>query len=215
MRHWHCQKGDGMKLKKLVFAVLAGMSLWGCSTAKTETASSASSVSVTSSIQKEYPDLPEDNAFYEGDSDALANFLENGTGVVFFGNPVKENSQRYSVYLNDVLKENDLQTAVFDLKKIQENEDLSSQVSDLLKKESDNAIVFEKEEGPLVVFLNNGKVTAWDDETSGMDDVDSYWSEEKESALKTKLGNACAETKEAQKNAQNKGCEKACTFGGD
>lgn len=203
-----------MKLKDLACVVLAGMSLWGCSAKKTET-SSVSSVSITNSVKEEYPDLPEDNAFYEGDSDALVNFIENGTGVVFFGNPEKENSQKYSVYLNDVLKENDLQAALFDLEKIQKNAELSSQVNDLLNKESEKAIVFEKEEGPLVVFLNNGKVTAWDDETAGMNDVRSYWNEKKESALKAKLGNACAETKEAQKNSQNKGCEKACTFGGD
>lgn len=201
-----------MKLMKAVCAMMAGICLWGCSTKEPEV---SSVTSVESSIQEAYPDLPEDNSFYEGDSDALVNFIENGTGVVFFGNPEKDNSQKYAVYLNDVLKENGIQAAVFDLKKIQKNDTLSSQVNDLLKKESDAAVVFEKEEGPLVVFLNHGKVTAWDDETGGMDHVKSYWDEEKETALKTKLGKVCAEIKEAQKNAQNKGCEKACTFGGD
>ena len=199
---------------KLLCSFFLVIGLCGCASSEGNTVSAAS-VSSEKNITREYDGLNEKNAFYYGEEEALVNFIQNGTGVVFFGNPEKENSQKYVVYLNDVLEENDLQAAVFDIQNVQNDQKVSEQVNELLKKESDEQLVFEKEEGPLAVFLNNGKVTAWDNETSDIENVSDYWTDEKISAWREKLGNAASEIRKAQESSQNKGCEKACTFGGD
>lgn len=210
-----------MKGKKL-FLILV-LFLCGCAGKSSSSVSSSSSVqsSAEENVSEAYTGLKKDNAFYYGEEDALVNFIQNGTGVVFIGNPAKDNSQKYIVYLNDVLAQNNLQAAVFDSDDLEKNEERKNQIADLLKKESDDSLVVKQEDGtdlldgPLVLFLNDGKVTAWDSETNGMDDVSAYWNADRVNALKKKLDEAASATKEAQKNSQNTGCEKACTFGGD
>lgn len=213
-----------MKLKKLLIIIMT-IGLWGCShnakNSETSVSASANDVSSDKTVSDDYPQLEKDNMFYEGDPEALINFVQNGTGVVFFGDSKKENSQSYIVYLNDVLKENDLQAAVFDVSDLKKNHKLTGQLEDLLNKESDHQLVLNTEkdknllDGPLVVFLDHGKIITWDHETNDMDKVNDYWTDERVNALKTKLGNASSTIRKAQKDSQNTGCEKACTFGGD
>lgn len=213
-----------MRGKKLLFLIPV-LFLCGCAGKSSSSVSSSavldsSETSAEKNVSEAYTGLKKDNAFYYGEEDALVNFLQNGTGVVFIGNPAKDNSQAYIVYLNDALAQNDLQAAVFDSDDLEKNEERRNQIADLLKKESDGSLVAMQDgtdllDGPLVLFLNDGKITTWDSETNGMDDVSSYWNADRSAALRKKLSEAASATKEAQKNSQNTGCEKACTFGGD
>lgn len=208
-----------MNIRKL-FCILA-LFLCGCAAKGSPVVSTSSKSSEEENVSDAYTGLKKDNAFYYGEEDALVNFIQNGTGVVFIGNPAKDNVQKYIVYLNEVLKKNDLQAAVFDSRDLKKDDKRAGQIEELLKSESNGSLIVKQEDGtdlldgPLVVFLQDGKITTWDSETNGMEDVSAYWNADRVKALEKKLGDAASAVKKAQKNSQNTGCEKACTFGGD
>ena len=143
---------------------------------------------------EEYPAVAEDNVFVYTDVDKIIDTLENGTGVVYLGFPECQWCDQYVVYLNEVAKEN----GISEIHYYNIREDRSNNTDNYLKIVSLLEDYLEDdEEGnprvyvPAVIFMNNGKIVGFDDETSldteGASTPSEYWTDEKVNALKDRL----------------------------
>lgn len=147
-----------------------------------------------SKFADEYTELTDDNVFVYASVDEIIDTLENGNGVVYLGFPECQWCQRYVVYLNDVAKENNVDKILY--YNIREdrnnNSDNYLKIVDLLKD-----YLQDDEDGkpriyvPAIIFMNNGKIVGFDDETSldtkGCSNADEYWTEDEIKDLKERL----------------------------
>ena len=147
-----------------------------------------------SKFADEYTELTDDNVFVYASVDEIIDTLENGNGVVYLGFPECQWCQRYVVYLNDVAKENNVDKILY--YNIREdrnnNSDNYLKIVDLLKD-----YLQDDEDGkpriyvPAIIFMNDGKIVGFDDETSldtkGCSDPDEYWTEDEIKDLKERL----------------------------
>lgn len=147
-----------------------------------------------SKFSDEYTELTDDNVFVYASVDEIIDTLENGNGVVYLGFPECQWCQRYVVYLNDVAKENNVDKILY--YNIREdrnnNSDNYLKIVDLLKD-----YLQDDEDGkpriyvPAIIFMNDGKIVGFDDETSldtkGCSDPDEYWTEDEIKDLKERL----------------------------
>lgn len=140
----------------------------------------------------EYTKVPMDNAFIYKTEDEIISILENGSGIVYLGFPECPWCQSYVVYLNEVVKDNGLNSIYYlNIKDIRSNntenyQKIVSLISDLLPyDETGNKRVYV----PQVVIVKNGKIIGGDNETSY--DVSGtpseYWTSEQIANLKQKL----------------------------
>ena len=147
-----------------------------------------------SKFADEYTELTDDNVFVYASVDEIIDTLENGNGVVYLGFPECQWCQRYVVYLNDVAKENNVDKILY--YNIREdrnnNSDNYLKIVDLLKDylqddEDGNPRIYV----PAIIFMNNGKIVGFDDETSldtkKCSDPDEYWVEDEINDLKERL----------------------------
>lgn len=147
-----------------------------------------------SKFADEYTEISEDNVFVYASVDEIIDTLENGNGVVYLGFPECQWCQRYVVYLNDVAKENNVDKILY--YNIREdrnnNSDNYLKIVDLLKDylqddEDGNPRIYV----PAIIFMNNGKIVGFDDETSldtkNCSDPDEYWVEDEIKDLKERL----------------------------
>ncbi len=147
-----------------------------------------------SKFADEYTELNDDNVFVYASVDEIIDTLENGNGVVYLGFPECQWCQRYVVYLNDVAKENNVDKILY--YNIREdrnnNSDNYLKIVDLLKDylqddEDGNPRIYV----PAIIFMNNGKIVGFDDETSldtkKCSDPDEYWVEDEINDLKERL----------------------------
>ena len=143
---------------------------------------------------EEYPAVAEDNVFVYTDVDKIIDTLENGTGVVYLGFPECQWCDQYVVYLNEVAKEN----GISEIHYYNIREDRSNNTDNYLKIVSLlEEYLEDDEEGnprvyvPVVIFMNNGEIVGFDDETSldteGASTPSEYWTDEKVNALKDRL----------------------------
>ena len=147
-----------------------------------------------SKFADEYTEISEDNVFVYASVDEIIDTLENGNGVVYLGFPECQWCQRYVVYLNDVAKENNVDKILY--YNIREdrnnNSDNYLKIVDLLKD-----YLQDDEDGkpriyvPAIIFMNNGKIVGFDDETSldtkGCSNADEYWTKDEIKDLKERL----------------------------
>ena len=147
-----------------------------------------------SKFADEYTELTDDNVFVYASADEIIDTLENGNGIVYLGFPECQWCQRYVVYLNDVAKENNVDKILY--YNIREdrnnNSDNYLKIVDLLKD-----YLQDDEDGkpriyvPAIIFMNDGKIVGFDDETSldtkGCSDPDEYWTEDEIKDLKERL----------------------------
>lgn len=147
-----------------------------------------------SKFADEYTELTDDNVFVYASVDEIIDTLENGNGVVYLGFPECQWCQRYVVYLNDVAKENNVDKILY--YNIREdrnnNSDNYLKIVDLLKDylqddEDGNPRIYV----PAIIFMNDGKIVGFDDETSldtkGCSNADEYWTEDEINDLKERL----------------------------
>lgn len=142
----------------------------------------------------EYTKVPMDNAFIYKSEEEIINILENGSGIVYLGFPECPWCQSYVVYLNEVVRDNGLDTIYYlNIRDIRSNNTENYQkivnlISDLLPyDELGNKRIYV----PQVVVVKNGKIIGGDNETSY--DVTGtpteYWTSEAIANLKQKLNN--------------------------
>lgn len=147
-----------------------------------------------SKFADEYTELTDDNVFVYASVDEIIDTLENGNGVVYLGFPECQWCQRYVVYLNDVAKENNVDKILY--YNIREdrnnNSDNYLKIVDLLKDylqddEDGNPRIYV----PAIIFMNDGKIVGFDDETSldtkGCSNADEYWTKDEIKDLKERL----------------------------
>lgn len=143
---------------------------------------------------EEYTLVPDDNVFVYSDVDEIIDILENGTGVVYLGFPECQWCDQYVVYLNEVAKENGiLEIHYYNIREDRSNNTENYQkivalLEDYLEDDEDgNPRIYV----PAVIFMNNGEIVGFDDETSlDTDDASTpseYWTDERVANLKTRL----------------------------
>ena len=143
---------------------------------------------------EEYTLVPDDNVFVYSDVDEIIDILENGTGVVYLGFPECQWCDQYVVYLNEVAKENGiLEIHYYNIREDRSNNTENYQkivalLEDYLEDDEDgNHRIYV----PAVIFMNNGEIVGFDDETSlDTDDASTpreYWTDERVANLKTRL----------------------------
>ena len=143
---------------------------------------------------EEYTLVPDDNVFVYSDVDEIIDILENGTGVVYLGFPECQWCDQYVVYLNEVAKENGiLEIHYYNIREDRSNNTENYQkivalLEDYLEDDEDgNHRIYV----PAVIFMNNGEIVGFDDETSlDTDDASTpreYWTGERVANLKTRL----------------------------
>ena len=147
-----------------------------------------------SKFADEYTEISEDNVFVYASVDEIIDTLENGNGVVYLGFPECQWCQRYVVYLNDVAKENNVDKILYyNIKEDRSNNsDNYLKIVDLLKDylqddEDGNPRIYV----PAIIFMNDGKIVGFDDETSldtkGCSNADEYWTKDEIKDLKERL----------------------------
>ena len=147
-----------------------------------------------SKFADEYTEISEDNVFVYASVDEIIDTLENGNGVVYLGFPECQWYQRYVVYLNDVAKKNNVDKILY--YNIREDRNDNSEnylkIVDLLKDylqddEDGNPRIYV----PAIIFMNDGKIVGFDDETSldtkGCSNADEYWTKDEIKDLKERL----------------------------
>lgn len=141
----------------------------------------------------EYKQVDEDNVFVYRDAKEIIRILENGTGVVYLGFPECKWCQAYVPYLDEVAKENNINTIYyFNIK-----EDREKNTSDYKKiVELTSEFLGYDDEGEKRVFVPDvyvvldGEILSHNNETSMITEdilpID-YWTDEKLDNLRETL----------------------------
>ena len=143
---------------------------------------------------EEYPSMPDDNVFTYATVDEIIDVLDGGSGIVYLGFPECQWCEAYVPYLNEVAKD----VGISEILYYNIREDRSNNSENYRKiVELLDGYLTDDEEGnpriyvPAVIFVNNGTIVGFDDETSldtgGFTNPDDYWTEEEASDLKSRL----------------------------
>ena len=143
---------------------------------------------------EEYSKISDDNVFVYANIDEILEVLDGGSGIVYLGFPECQWCGAYVPYLNDVAKS----VGVNEILYYNIREDRSNNSENYQKiVELLDGYLTDDEEGnpriyvPAVIFVNNGTIVGFDDETSldtgGFTNPDDYWTEEEVSDLKSRL----------------------------
>lgn len=143
---------------------------------------------------EEYTSVPNDNVFVYSSVDEVIDILENGTGVVYLGFPECQWCDAYVVYLNEVAKERNIsEIHYYNIREDRSNntEEYQKIVSILEEYLTDDENGNLRIYVPAVIFMNNGTIVGFDDETSydtgGFSSPSKYWSDQEVSDLKSRL----------------------------
>ena len=143
---------------------------------------------------EEYTSVPNDNVFVYSSVDEVIDILENGTGVVYLGFPECQWCDAYVVYLNEVAKERNIsEIHYYNIREDRTNntEEYQKIVSILEEYLTDDENGNLRIYVPAVIFMNNGTIVGFDDETSydtgGFSSPSKYWSDQEVSDLKSRL----------------------------
>ena len=142
----------------------------------------------------EYTLVPDDNVFVYASIDEIIDTLENETGIVYLGFPECKWCGQYVFYLNEVAKENNISKIYYyNIQEDRSNNTKNYQKIVSLLEE----YLTDDEEGnpriyvPAVIFMNNGEIVGFDDETSydtgGFSNPIDYWSDDEVLDLKNRL----------------------------
>ena len=143
---------------------------------------------------KEYPSMPDDNVFTYATVDEIIDVLDGGSGIVYLGFPECQWCEAYVPYLNEVAKDVGISEILYynireDRSNNSENYQRIVELLDgyLQNDEDGNPRIYV----PAVIFVNNGTMVGFDDETSldtgGFTNPDDYWTEEEVNDLKSRL----------------------------
>ena len=145
-------------------------------------------------FSEEYTLVDKDNKFRYAAIDEVIDTLEDGTGVVYLGFPECKWCQQYTVYLNELAKDRNIpEIMYYNIREDRQDNTKNYQtIVNILKDylpedEEGNPRVY----GPAVIFMSNGKILGFDDETAydtkGYDEPSEYWTKERVDNLKDKL----------------------------
>ena len=143
---------------------------------------------------EEYPSMPDDNVFTYATVDEIIDVLDGGSGIVYLGFPECQWCEAYVPYLNEVAE----YVGISEILYYNIREDRSNNSENYRKiVELLDGYLTDDEEGnpriyvPAVIFVNNGTIVGFDDETSldtgGFTNPDDYWTEEEVNDLKSRL----------------------------
>ena len=145
-------------------------------------------------FSEEYTLVDKDNKFRYATIDEVIDTLEDGTGVVYLGFPECKWCQQYTVYLNELAKDRNIpEIMYYNIREDRQNNTKNYQtIVNIL-----NDYLPEDEEGnprvyvPAVIFMSNGKILGFDDETAydtkGYDEPSKYWTKKEVNDLKDRL----------------------------
>ncbi len=143
---------------------------------------------------EEYPSMPDDNVFTYATVDEIIDVLDGGSGIVYLGFPECQWCEAYVPYLNEVAKDVGISEILY--YNIREDRSNNSENYQRIVELLDGYLT-DDEEGnpriyvPAVIFVNNGTIVGFDDETSldtgGFTNPDDYWTEEEVNDLKSRL----------------------------
>ena len=153
-----------------------------------------SEISDAVKFSMEYDTVDENNVFVYTDIDKIINVLENETGIVYLGFPECQWCKKYVVYLNEVAKSRNISTIYYyNIKEDRANNSENYlKLVDILKEylqkdENGNPRIYV----PAVIFVSNGNILGFDDETSldtlGHSNPNEYWTDEEVKDLKSRL----------------------------
>ena len=142
----------------------------------------------------DYPLVGRENVFAYRSPGEIINILKHGTGVVFLGFKECPWCQAYSVYLNEAARETGINIIFyFDIRDERQNNsdnylEMVSILSESLQYDDEGR---KRIFVPDVTIINNGEIIVRDYETSkdtlGFQTPEEYWTDERISALKTRL----------------------------
>ncbi len=203
-------------MKKFFLSLISVFMLVACSNAKSEVSPSPTSTSKVN-VMEGYEKLSDDNVFYTKDSDSVLKLLEHGTGVIYLGFKECPWCQAYAPYLDEVSKENELNVLYYDiLEDRKENTEFYQTLVETIGKQGDDITGYDNDGNariyvPFVLYVVNGEIIGYDGESNQLstDDisVEDYWTEERVSALKTKLDGYSKIVKAAQEENNSQGCD--------
>ena len=145
-------------------------------------------------FSEEYTLVDKDNKFRYANIDEVIDTLEDGTGVVYLGFPECKWCQQYTVYLNELAKDRNIpEIMYYNIREDRQDNTKNYQtIVNILKD-----YLPEDEEGnprvyvPAVIFMSNGKILGFDDETAydtkGYDEPSKYWTKKEVNDLKDRL----------------------------
>ena len=145
-------------------------------------------------FKSEYTNVTSDNPFVYRNVDQIINILEKGTGVVYLGFPECPWCQAYVPYVEEVAKKVGIDKVYyFNIKDDRKNNTEEYQkivkILDVYLSNDDEGN--KKIYVPAIIAVNKGEIVGFDDETAwdtkGFEDPKDYWTEDKVTALKTKL----------------------------
>lgn len=143
---------------------------------------------------EEYPSMPDDNVFKYASFDEIIDVLDGGSGIVYLGFPECQWCEAYVPHLNDVAKSVGVSKILYyNIREDRsENNEKYQKIVELL-----DGYLQNDEEGnpriyvPAVIFINNGKIVGFDDETSldtgGFSTPADYWTEDEVNDLLSRL----------------------------
>ena len=142
------------------------------------------------SFTKEFG-ITSDNRFKYKNAKETLELLNTGTGVIFFSFPDNEWSYNYAEMLNDVAKDNNEEFIYYyNFKNDRSNRNYYyTNIVKILESYVPNTDTGDKNiYAPSVVFVKDGVIVGYDDETSimkGDTSVNNYWTNEKIISKKT------------------------------
>ena len=161
-------------------------------------------VNYAEKFAEEYTQVDEDNVFVYADVEEIIDILENGSGVVYLGFPECKWCQAYVKFLNEVAKDRNIDKIYY--YNIREDRTNNSENYQKIVKLLEGYLQNDEDGNPriyvpAIIFMSNGKIIGFDDETSldtgGYSEPSDYWTEEEISSLKNNLSVYMKEVLEA------------------
>ena len=213
-----------MKLKKILAALLACSCLAGCGTADSDQEPEKTPEPVN--IARYYSDLDKENHFEEISKEKVTSILSHGTAVLVFSFPECPWCQAYIPLLEEALAEQDVQCSYYNIYMDKEGDrEFYDSAADLLISQNDTGeeIIHYDNDGrkviymPLVLFIEKGRITAFDNETCMEDSTvispRKYWTSARKEALKARLAENIKRVAALQAENDSKGCDTGCKVG--
>ncbi len=161
---------------------------------KTDNAQTTTDKADAQRFATEYTSVTADNVFVYRDADEIIRIMKKGTGVVYLGFPECPWCQAYVEILNDVAKEEGLDTIYyFNISDDRKNN--TEKYQEIVALLGDN-LQFDNEGNPRIFVPNvsfhvNGELVGNNHETSkdtlGLDSPEDYWTDERANNLKDTL----------------------------
>ncbi len=217
-----------MKLKKILAALLACACMTACEAPASgeEPEKTQEPSADTVNIARYYSDLDKENHFEAIPKEKVTSILTHGTAVLVFSFPECPWCQAYIPLLEEALAEQDVQCSYYNIYMDKEGDrEFYDSAADLLISQNDTGeeIIHYDNDGrkviymPLVLFIEKGRITAFDNETCMEDSTvispRKYWTSARKEALKARLTENIERVAALQAENDSKGCDTGCKVG--